>query len=378
MRVLQIAVGINGGGVGAVLLNYYSHMDHNDVKFDIVIDDLPSVKNGSLNEATFKQMGCNIFRVTPKSVNLRENIRQVSEIMKNGNYDVLHSNMEEWSALYCCIAKKHGINTRIAHAHLAYVNTPSLIKKMYNRVLKTGLKHYATDFFACSRDAGKYLFGDSILKKDNFKVLPNAIETDKYIYNCETRNRIRKEFGISNNTFVVGFVGRLYYQKNPERMIRIFNEICKKHTDSQLVIVGDYKSYSKFSELTDYAKKNGIYNQIIYTGLRQDVPDVMQAFDAFVLPSRYEGFGIVYIEAQTAGLMTFGTAKVVPEEVNCTKLMNFIDSKKTDKEWAEIILNKSLNYTRENLSTEIRNSGFEIAVEAKKLQRFYIEKASKY
>lgn len=126
---------------------------------------------------------------------------------------------------------------------------------MYNRVLKTGLKHYATDFFACSRDAGKYLFGDSILKKDNFKVLPNAIETNKYIYNCETRNRIRKEFGISNNTFVVGFVGRLYYQKNPERMIRIFNEICKKHTDSQLVIVGDYKSYSKFSELTDYAKK---------------------------------------------------------------------------------------------------------------------------
>mgnify|MGYP000163058869 FL=1 len=107
MRVLQIAVGINGGGVGAVLLNYYSHMDHNDVKFDIVIDDLPSVKNGSLNEATFKQMGCNIFRVTPKSVNLRENIRQVSEIMKNGNYDVLHSNMEELSLIHISEPTRH-------------------------------------------------------------------------------------------------------------------------------------------------------------------------------------------------------------------------------------------------------------------------------
>lgn len=82
MKVLQIAVGINGGGVGAVLLNFYTHMNHNDVKFDIIIDDLPSVKNGSLNEDAFKKMGCNIFRVTPKSQNLSENIRQVSEIMK--------------------------------------------------------------------------------------------------------------------------------------------------------------------------------------------------------------------------------------------------------------------------------------------------------
>ena len=160
-------------------------------------------------------------------------------------------------------------------------------------------------------------------------------------------------------------------------MLRIFNEICKKHSDSRLIVVGDYKCYPKFSGLTDYAVKNGIYDKITYTGLRQDVPDVMQAFDAFVLPSRYEGFGIVYIEAQAAGLMTFGTAKVVPEEVNCTKLMNFIDSEKTDKEWADIVLNKSLNYAREDMSTEIQNCGFEIAIEAKKLQKFYIEKANR-
>ena len=165
MKVLQIAVGINGGGVGAVLLNFYTHMNHNDVKFDIIIDDLPSVKNGSLNEDAFKKMGCNIFRVTPKSQNMRENIRQVSEIMKNGNYDILHSNMEEWSALYCKLGKKYGIKTRIAHAHLAYVNNPSFVKRMYNSVLKVGLRRYATDFFACSKDAGRYLFGNKILDR---------------------------------------------------------------------------------------------------------------------------------------------------------------------------------------------------------------------
>ena len=107
MKVLQIAVGLNGGGVGAVLLNYYKNMNHDNIRFDIVIDDVESVRNGSLLENDFKAMSCNIFRVTPKSVSLKENIRQVSEIIKNGNYDILHSNMEEWSGLYCRIGKKY-------------------------------------------------------------------------------------------------------------------------------------------------------------------------------------------------------------------------------------------------------------------------------
>ena len=165
MKVLQIAVGINGGGVGAVLLNFYTHMNHNDVKFDIIIDDLPSVKNGSLNEDAFKKMGCNIFRVTPKSQNMSENIRQVSEIMKNGNYDILHSNMEEWSALYCKLGKKYGIKTRIAHAHLAYVNNPSFVKRMYNSVLKVGLRRYATDFLLAVRMQAGIFSVTKFLKK---------------------------------------------------------------------------------------------------------------------------------------------------------------------------------------------------------------------
>lgn len=154
--------------------------------------------------------------------------------------------------------------------------------------------------------------------------MPNAIDTKSYSYNPSTRKRIRNEFGIADTTFAVGFVGRLYYQKNPERMLSIFNEICKLHPDSHLVIVGDYKSYAKFDGLKKYAEENGFSDKITYTGLRKDVPDVMQAFDAFVLPSRYEGFGIVYIEAQAAGLMTFGTAKVVLRRLTAHRLCTLL------------------------------------------------------
>ena len=185
-------------------------------------------------------------------------------------------------------------------------------------------------------------------------------------------NRLKNAFTQlkSNISAAIPFI----LPKNPERMLSIFNEICKLHPDSHLVIVGDYKSYAKFDGLKKYAEENGFSDKITYTGLRKDVPDVMQAFDAFVLPSRYEGFGIVYIEAQAAGLMTFGTAKVVPEEVDCTPLMHFIDSQSEDKLWAKQILENSLDYERKDTAKEIENCGFEISVEAKKLQQFYEDK----
>lgn len=371
MKVLQITVGINGGGVGAVLLNYCKNMNHENVQTDIIIDDIESVKNGSLLEEEFKNLGCNIFRVTPKSVSLRENIQQVSEIIKNGNYNVIHSNMEEWSALYCYLGKKYGIKTRIAHAHLAYVKS-GFIKSVYNKILRVALKHYATDFFACSMDAGRYLFGKSIVNKSNFRVLSNAIEVEKYVYNEKIRKKTRQEFSIDDTTFVVGFVGRLYYQKNPERMLRIFNEINSIHANSMLVVVGDYKSYAGYDELLDYIEKNSLQNKVIFTGLRTDVNALMQGFDAFVLPSRYEGLGIVYVEAQSASLMTFATNKVVPAEVKCCELLHFIDSEKTDKEWAEQILKYSLDYTRYDTSQKIKDSDYEIKTEAEKLEEFYI------
>lgn len=372
MKVLQIAVGINGGGVGAVLLNYYKNMNHDNIRFDIVIDDVESVRNGSLLENDFKAMGCNIFRVTPKSVSLKENIRQVSEIIKNGNYDILHSNMEEWSALYCRIGKKYGIKTRIAHAHLAYVKR-SFIKSSYYNVLRIALRHYTTDFFACSKDAGKYLFGDRIIRKPVFRVMPNAINVKNYTFNEEIRRKIRNEFSLSDSTFTVGFVGRLYYQKNPERLLRIFREITAMHPDSKLIIVGDYKSYSGYGGLVEYINANNLSDKVLFTGLRTDVADVMQGFDAFVLPSRYEGLGIVYVEAQASGLMTFATDKVVPAEVKCCELLHFIDGGKSDKYWADEVLKYSLDYKRQDKSQQVTDAGYEIKIEAEKLEKFYLE-----
>lgn len=373
IKVLQIAVGINGGGVGAVLLNYYRHMNHNKIHFDIIIDDIDSVKNGSLLENEFKAMGCNIFRVTPKSLNLKKNIREVSDIMEKGNYDILHSNMEEWSALYCMLGKKYGIKTRISHAHLAFVKK-SLFKNIYNRFLKIGLKCFSTDFFACSKDAGKYLFGNNIINKSNFRVVYNAIDTKSFVFNQSVRQAKRSELKIEDNEFVVGFIGRLSFQKNPERMLRIFNEICKIHNKSKLIAVGDYSSYPSYSDLTAYIKNHNLNSKIKFIGLRTDIPEIMQAFDAFVLPSRYEGLGIVYVEAQAAGLMTFGTAKVVPEEVNCCKLMHFIDSEESDSYWASEIVRHSLNYERTDTSRQIAGSDFEITEESKKLENFYLSK----
>lgn len=372
MRILQIAIGINGGGVGVLLLNYLKNMNTENVVFDIIVDDVESIKNGNLLEPEFKKLGCNIFKVTPRNVNLIENIRQVSQIMKDGNYDILHSNMEEWSGLYCMLAKKYGITTRISHAHLAYVKK-GFVKTVYNEVLKIALRHWSTDFFACSKDAGEYLFGKKVMKKPVFRVLSNAIDVDKFVFSNDIRKKVRQELSLADSTFVVGYVARLYYQKNPERMLRIFNEIQARHNDSVLVVVSDCNDYDGFDGLVEYIKSHNLTDRVIFTGLRTDVNELMQGFDAFVLPSRYEGLGIVYVEAQASSLMTFATDRVVPEEVKCCELLHFIDSEKTDEEWADEILKYSLDYTRYDTSQLVKNAGYEITIEAKKLEKFYIE-----
>ena len=220
---------------------------------------------------------------------------------------------------------------------------------------------FATERLACSKYAGEWMFG----KNSEFKVINNAIDLSKFRFDQTVRDCIRNELGI-NDKFVVGHIGRFCYQKNQGFLIDIFNEITKT-ADAVLLLIGSGETKSNIEERV---KSLGLVDRVIFAGNKSNANEYYQAMDTFVFPSRYEGLGMVAIEAQTSGLPVICSTQV-PAEVAITDLVKFCPLSASAADWAEFILGHRVS-ERKDTTDEIRNSGYDIATEAKKLEEFYL------
>lgn len=357
MKILHITYGFNGGGVGFVIANYCTKRPFENIQFDIVGESIG--KNHMLHER-FDKAGFHVFYVTPKKQNLLKNAKEIYKLLKENRYDGVHVHFEEWSFLYLGLAKLCGVPIRIAHAHMAYV--PFVAKKPHYKLFKVLLNRWATARLACSVDAGEALF-----KGHPYEVLHNAIDVSQYTFNPETRNSVRSQLGLEDR-FVVGTVGRLSYQKNPLMTVRIFNEVYRRDQSAVLLMVGQGEMAD---EVKEEITKLHLQNAVRLMGLRSDVPDLMQAMDVFLLPSRYEGLGIVYVEAQAAGLHAIGTDVVVPKEACVSKeYMTFIPLEANEEIWATHVL-KYKKVSRGDTSAFIAQSGYSLDNEVGVLRKFY-------
>lgn len=358
MKILHITYGFNGGGVGFVIANYCANQPMEGISFDIVGEDIGM---DHLLHKRFEKAGFHVYYVTPKKKSLWKNIWEMFHVIKNGHYDAVHVHFEEWSFLYLMIAKLCGVKVRICHSHMAYM-TGATTKPHY-KLFRYLLNRFATMRLACSTDAGEHLFG-----KHPYTVLNNAIEAKMYEFNPRKRQEMREALEITGK-FVIGAVGRLSFQKNPQFNVEIFEEIQARRPESVLLFVG-------MGELEDevrrIVKEKGLEHNVLFLGLRTDVPELLQAMDAFVLPSRFEGLGIVYIEAQAAGLQTFATAKVVPQEACISEtLFTYLPQDASAKQWADVILAADTDH-RVNTLKLIQSCGYDISIERQQLYRKYV------
>ena len=192
------------------------------------------------------------------------------------------------------------------------------------------MKCYSTHFFACSNEAGRWMFGKNI----KYKVIPNAIDIYKFKYDVKVRELIRSDNNIKEDEIVIGFVGSLNQQKDPLFLIEILCELKKISNKYKLMILGQGYLYE------DVARKiqdNNLQESVILMGNVPNVKDYLQAMDLFVLPSRFEGFGIVLIEAQAAGLKCVTSKGVVPKDTNVTGEVQFILKSDGSSKWARYI-----------------------------------------
>jgi len=338
IRVAQIVGKMLGGGVEAVVMNYYRHIDRSKVQFDFLVDE----DSTRVPEDEITALGGRIFRIPPYQHPIRYR-RELIRLMREQQWPIVHSNINTLSVFPLSAAKKVGVPVRIAHSH-STMGKGEFAKNVMKLVLRSFANVYPTARFACSHYAGKWLFGKNV----DFTVIPNAIELDKFRFNAETRKQTRKELGISDDTFLIGHVGRFMPQKNQTFLVDVLAGLLPKRPDAMLAFVGDGPDRTAVQQ---HVEELGIADHVLFLGQRLDVNRLYQAFDVFCLPSLYEGLGIVAVEAQVAGLPCL-LSDVVPSEADVTASSYFLQI--TDaKPWIETLSNLHSSKRSDQISGDI-------------------------
>lgn len=306
-----------GGGVEAVTMNYYRYIDRSKVQFDFICDeDSTNIPYEEIEKLGGKVILCPPYQKLGKYMKFLENL------FREKKYRIVHSNINTLSVFPLKAAKKAGVPMRIAHSH-STSNPKEWKKNLMKNALRPFSKKYATDYFACSKHAGVYLFGDEDTSCGRVKIIRNAIEIDRFRYDRKARKALREEIGIANDDYVIGHVGRFVEQKNHEVLIDIFAKVKNSISNSKLILVGQgplrAKIERKVAEL-------GLEKDVFFLGQRNDIDKLYSAFDVFCLPSLYEGLAVVGVESQANGLPALFSDNV-PHEVAITPLARFFDTK---------------------------------------------------
>lgn len=359
IRILHIVTYMGRGGLETMIMNYYRNIDRSKVQFDF----LTHREERWDYDDEIEKLGGKIYhlpRLNPFNPNY---IKALDGFFKeHKEYKIVHCHQDCLSGIPLKYAKKNGVPLTIAHSHNA--NQDKNIKYLVKLAAKKNICKYSDHLFACGKEAGEWMFNTS-----DFEILNNAIDTKKYIYNEEKSLEMKEKLGVTDK-FVVGHVGRFRPQKNHSFIIDIFKEVCEKEPNSILLLVGD-------GPLEEEIKKKvhdlGLEDKVKFLGSRDDVNDLMQAMDVFILPSLYEGFGIVLIEAQASGLKcviseSIPTDAIISEKVKQLSLGDDIST------WAKEILS-SKSERKEGIE-DIEKSKYDIKSNAKWLENFYIERLS--
>ena len=318
IKILHVVQAFQSGGVEFLLYNYYSNMNRDNIHFDFLVI---SSETG-LIEKKIESYGSKIYHLQ-ENLSLSQLYKEGESFFRvhKGEYDIIHCHIDMQSAIFLKLAKKYQIRVRITQVHNIAI-ADNLKRKMINRLGAVMIKHYATDLFACGRKAGEMRYG----KEKDFYIVSNAVDTAKFCFSKQNRRELREKFNVSENTVVFGHIGRMSKQKNQFFIIDVFEKYYEKNQNSVLFFIGGGKLKE---ELVNYAKHKQCCEQIKFVGEVDNVNCFLSMFDCFLLPSLYEGFPVVLVETQSAGLMSF-VSEEVSKEVALTKNVKFLPITNTE------------------------------------------------
>ena len=356
-RILIInTAGLALGCITTHMLNYLEQLE-------------PRLENGQVTVAAtgvksqqmldrFRGLGCMLAFLPYRKRRPIAYALALFKLMRQMKYDVLHVHGNSSTmALELILGKWTGILTRIAHCHNSRCSHPRM-----HRLLLPVFRTSYTQALACSESAGDWIFGPQ-----QFTVLHNAINLDRFSFHASIRRAYREKLALSENTILLGHVGNINLQKNHAYLLQIFNKFQKTNS-AALVLIG---TGALESELQSQVRSLGLEGKVYFLGEREDVNCWMQAMDGFVFPSRWEGLGMVLIEAQAAGLPVLAS-DAAPQEVKLTRSFAFLSFEQPVGEWCRVLNRLIIAHQqerREQPRAALRD--YNIVLEAEKLCRIY-------
>lgn len=336
MNMKKVLVGyISDGkadGINSYVRNFCAGLKNQDVQVDFLTRS---------EDVSLSNLGFDSGKVHLVSRNRHpfKQLMEMKKIIKENPYDVAYFNISEsYNCVGIIAAKLFKVKKIVVHSHSSGVEKESklkgLISKLINSICKSVIVACADTRLACSKKAAEWLYTRNTVIDGDYKIIYNTVDHEKFKFDESIREKIRKEYELEDK-FVIGHVGRFCYPKNHRYLIDVFKNVQQKKENAVLMCVGDGPDYENVKQ---YAEEQGVSDKIIFLGAVTNVSEILQAFDVFLLPSRFEGLPIVAVEAQFSGLPCVLSSNI-DDNVVIAENTSLIPVGENDKEiWAETVL----------------------------------------
>ncbi len=372
-RVLQVLEGLDIGGKEICAMNFYRNIDREKIQFDFAIHS----SQVGFFEPEIKELGGQIFHYALAKGHKNSlsqfvyNMACFHKFIKRKDYDIVHIHGCSFYAILTASipCKIQGVKNIIAHAHNPGTPSGGRLDKILRKVLKGLIAWSCNQYFTCSDLAAESKYTRKILKQ-NLTYIHNAIELNKFKYTESDRSEIRSKYNVDEDQILLGIVGRLEEQKNHKYLIEIFEKLYKKDDRYKLIIVG---TGSLEEELKEKVKRLNLQSAVIFTGNTPTPSKFYSAMDVFVLPSLYEGFPFVMIEAQANGLPCVISNEITRAVCLLKTTYQLPIEKDSVNQWVKQIESIFFTGDRKKAVDILKKQGFDIEDEVERMQELYIK-----
>ncbi len=334
-RVLQVLGTVDLGGAESRVMDLYEHTDREKLQYDFLVT---SGKKGYY-EDKIRSLGGKVFFLPPfRVVNYFAYAKACRDFFRTHNdYIAVHGHMTSTASIYLPIAKKAGIPVTIAHVRSA--GTDPGLKGIVTKILRKNLYKKCDVMIGCSDLAAESAFGKARVSAGQVLFMPNAIDSKEFIPDSDKRREIRSQYGVKEEDFLIGHVGRFHYAKNHEFLIDIFNEIASRCDNAKLMLVGDGNLRK---DIENKVISLGLEDKVIFAGNHTPIAPYYMAFDYFLFPSRYEGLPGTVVEAQASGKRCLISDTITGQAKIC-ELVSYMSLDDAPLKWAEYVLSDKEN-----------------------------------